>query len=681
MVGISDRFDGRDGALLTFFAGLGAAIAWVLVYQSGSVWLLQMFTPEALMWACGHGFRHPLDASDGMIDFLLHRRVPAFDCSTIAPNIKTGPPGIFFRIQLYLSLSAAGLWRLLGPSQVALAPLAAFLGAAYAAGGYLLSRLFLGRLFSTISALAIATSPVAIGLMFRLRDFSKGPFFLWTIVLLVLAARVRQQGLALWLALAAGAVAGIGYGFRADLAIMFPLGLIFLGLGRVLRLSARAVLMAAYSCSFLLLALPILTVGNVGNAGSLIMQGATEPFRAFLGLRQAPYALGQAYSDELTLSAIAVVERVSRPDWDSREPAPFYGVSQAYVYSNTNLLRWASNFVADFAVQSLKGAGWILGFPALVAVSRGNPDPGAPLRIGLPVTRWQEPVYSLFGKPWMPIIGFIGIVALLTRVASRCRREALALAVLLIGLLIYPAIQFSVRHIFHLEFIWILALLSLLPAIAEWRRLLSVLTGVAIITASVLGVGALAYLALAKFQQLRLTKEFSALLSLPREPVATESQQLASKGLFVRVPVPAAHAGLVSGMPDSMTDKIATIGLQYDVRAGGERMLMTLTGPFCPAGPTTLEFRYDHRPGVWQPLDFKLTAKSGDMIIFPAFYRSTQSFAGVLIPPSHTRCEVRLARLPLTSSLPFVLTAILPPDWRALPLRKEFGYFDVGPPF
>ena len=49
-------------------------------------------------------------------------------------------------------------------------------------------------------------------------------------------------------------------------------------------------LTAAYAGAFLLFALPILTLGNGGNVGTLVMQGATEPFRAFLALRPAPYA-------------------------------------------------------------------------------------------------------------------------------------------------------------------------------------------------------------------------------------------------------------------------------------------------------------------------------------------------------------------------------------------------------
>src|SRR6185437_14824556 len=114
-------------------------------------------------------------------------------------------------------------------------------------------------------------------------------------------------------------------------------------------------------------------------------------------------------------------------------------------------------------------------------------------------------------------------------------------------------------------------------------------------------------------------------------------------------------------------------------RASGERMLLTLSGDTCPAAPVTLQLRYDHRPHVWQPLDSKMTMSRGDWAIFPAFYRATQSFAGVAVPASHASCEVNLFRTPVTYGLPLVMTAVLPPNWRSLPLRKGIGRFDVGP--
>jgi hypothetical protein len=679
-----DRFDRRDAALITILAILGGILAWLLARQTASFFFYQAFTPEALMWACGHGFRHPLSLSPAMVDFLLRRSAPRFDCASIAEGAETGPAGIFFLVQIYLSLAVASLWRLFGPTQLALWPLAALLFAAYATGTYAVARLFFNRAISAVGALALTLSPVAFGMVFALRDFSKAPFILWGMALTVLAARTNTPKRALTLALAAGVTGGIGYGFRSDVAILLPLGIGFLALASRLHVGFRTLAIAVYALSFVLFAAPSLSIGNGGNFGVPVMQGATEPFRAYLGLTAAPYALGHAYSDELTLTAVAAAERPRRPDWDAREPKPIYGFTQAMSYSSANLHDWAANFVADFATQSLKGVGWIVGYPALVAASRralspGTASPGFQPRNTLLLARWWEKAFALFAKPWMPILGFAGMLALLLRVAARHGREALALAGLFLALTGYPAIQFAVRHVFHLEFIWVLALLSLPVALWEWRRLLPVAPPYALSAGAAIGAVAFVYAVLINFQHHRLEEEFSSLLALPRSAIATVRETRDNGIVILRVAVPAAHEALIRSSPDSMNNRINLVGVQNDVRAGGDRLLLTLSGAACPTATATLRLQYDRRPSAWQPLDQTLSVKPGDTVVFPAFYRATQNFGGIVLPASHAGCDANLFRLPLTYGLPLVLTAVLPTDWRSRPLRKDFGEFNVEP--
>lgn len=674
-----DRWQAADSVACGLFVVLGGTVAWLVVLRFGSALFYQMFTPEVLMWACGHGFSHPLPPTHEMVQFLLDRTIPTFNCASIPTNLATGPPGFFFRSQLYFSWIVASLWRLLGPSQTAVAPLAAGLGAAYAAAGFVLARLYLPRVLATLGGTVLVLSPVAIGMVILLRDYSKAPFFLWAIVLLVFAARAYTARRCCALAAFAGAVAGLGYGFRADLGIMLPAGLAFLLIAGHVPLRVRVVTLAAYAAAFLVLAAPMLGLGNSGNAGSLVMEGATEPFRAFLGLRPAPYALGHAYSDELTLSAIAAAERPRHPDWDAKEPSPVYGFSQAYADSMSYMMEWAPNFPADFAAQALKGAAWILGYPALVAVTRTAPSTGFLLHPDLGLAQWQEPVYALFAHPWMPLLGFLGVLAWLQRTAARSSREAWGLAVLLLILTTYTVVQFSVRNIFHLEFIWVIATLSLPAALWEYRRLWRMLPRLSLAAAAVLGSMALAYAALAAVQQQRLTAAFSALLAAKRDSVALMPEPQPDGAVLLRVPVPPSQAALVSGSPDSMTPYIAEVGIQNEVRAGAERMMLELGDSDCPDGLLVLGLRYDHRPDVWQPLDSTLIARRGDIVVFPAFYRATQNFAGVLLPRAAARCSVRLFRVALSRDLPVVLTAVLPQNWMSLALRKGLGRFGVGP--
>jgi hypothetical protein len=191
---------------------------------------------------------------------------------------------------------------------------------------------------------------------------------------------------------------------------------------------------------------------------------------------------------------------------------------------------------------------------------------------------------------------------------------------------------------------------------------------------------AVTYAGLCLIQQRRLTIDFAALLALPRDDLPVEREPQGDGSVLLRVPLTPAQQAMVDGKPDSMTDDIAQMGLEYDVRAMGDRMVMTIDGASCPRAPARVQMLYDRRPHVWQPLDGALIVAPGDIGIFPAFYRATQNFAGVLLPASHAQCDVRLARVPLTHDLPLVLTAVLPPDWRSLPLRKGLGGFSAQSP-
>jgi hypothetical protein len=298
----------------------------------------------------------------------------------------------------------------------------------------------------------------------------------------------------------------------------------------------------------------------------------------------------------------------------------------------------------------------------------------------VPIVRWLQPAYDLLGQSWLPLVGFVGLLALVLRAAARSGREAMGLGALLLVLMFYPAIQFSVRHIFYLEFIWVTAVLSLPCAVWEWCALGKVLPRFLVVAGATLGALAISYFGLAKLQQRLLTTDFSALLTLPREPVRLTTSLLPDGAAMLTVATPPQDAAMVFSTADSMTTHLPEVGIQNDVRASGERMLVTLGGRDCPQTPVRLRLVYSHRPNVWQPFDTSLTTYRGATTIFPAFYRATQNFDGILLPGSHAACTVDLFRLPLSYSLPLVLTAVLPDNWQSLPLRKGLGRYSVNPP-
>jgi hypothetical protein len=193
MLGLEqDRLKRWDGVLLCLFATSEGLLGWLVVLHLGLVFFYQMFTPEALMWACGHGFRHPLTLSPQMMDFLLDRKIASFDCASLLPDAPTGPPGFFIRAQIWLAWPVAVLWRILGLRQPWLRWLPSSLRVTPPEHSSW-HVVFLGRLLAVLATLVISLSPVAVGMICLLRDFSKGPFFLWAIAVLVLAAQASHN--------------------------------------------------------------------------------------------------------------------------------------------------------------------------------------------------------------------------------------------------------------------------------------------------------------------------------------------------------------------------------------------------------------------------------------------------------------------------------------------------------
>lgn len=678
----ANRAHGRTDLLLTFgFALFGAGLGTYVVFKIGSLYFYQFFTPEVVMWACGRGMVHPQELSRPLVEFLLHRSAPSFDCSTLGEIKASGPPGLFLRTQLYLSWLVAGLWRWLGVKQTSLWPLAAALASAYVAGCYAFVRLFLGRLPAVAGTLILALSPIALSAVWNLRDYSKAPFFIWTLVLLFYAIRAEHFKASLLCAGGAGLLLGIGYGFRADLVILLPVGVLFLLFGAQHRrpfLSGRLLAPVLFALVFVSAAYPILRLGNQGGFGTLVMQGSTEPFRSFLGLHPAPYALGWAYSDELTLSAIAAEERPTDPNWDLMEGKALYSVSQAYVRSNRKLADWLFLFPADFAAQAIKSAAWIVGLPALLAPSRAHTDPTGAFWLLVP--GHIRSFYATLGQAWLPIMGIAGLATLLLRIMARSPREAFCAALLFGAILTYPAIQFSVRHFFHLEFFWVLALLSLPAAIMDRRRLMPLMGRFVAMLGAFAAVCVCAYLALVVWQNSTLRQHIDHLLSLHREPIAAETSLASDGSVLLRIPVPEQHQQIISSPMDSMNARIPEFGIAWSARAEADRLLVDVGGPNCPTGDIELGLIYAKRSGVWQPMDSIIVLPRrvpGETVqaLFPAFYRATQNLEAISLPAPHRDCTVRLARIVGNSRLPIVFSMVLKPNWRMDWLRKGVGTF------
>jgi 4-amino-4-deoxy-L-arabinose transferase-like glycosyltransferase len=662
--------------VLLFFV-LGSIPTTMVFLQRSYTFFYQNFTPESVMWACGYGMRHPQLISEQLGAFLLGR-VQSFDCAAIDPNTAFGPIGLFASVQPYLTWSAALLWRLFGVEQSAILPLVTVLAGLSAAGYYVLARLFLGRFLAILAGVVLCLSPVSTEMAIFLRDSSKAPFFLWGVAFLLLALRSDTPRSNLTFATLAGAIIGVGYGFRADLAILVPIGFVVLAVYAVVGLRTHAYRLLApvlFPAAAILAALPLLLQLNIGtNGGSLAIQGASEYFREYAGMGPAGYALAWTYSDELTLSEVAAAERPKVPNWDALDGPPIYDVSEAAKHSTSYLLSWAPLFAADFATQALKSATWVLGFPALF-VRTDPPTIHA-------AAKHLLPLYEFLGKPWMPLVGLAGFVALLWRAHLRSPTEAFCILLLMALLIGYPGIQFSLRHAFHLEFVWVVCVLSLLAVAIRPALLAQPARRFAIMLAAAIGLGALAYAGLVQWQRWVLSEKVAALLSAPREALQTQAQASTDGSVFHALPVSAEHAAIVASEPDAATPNLRWIGIAWAVRAEADRLVVTIGGARCPAGAVKVRLAYEKAADVWQPMDtdLRLTVPSpggSTSAFFPAFYRPTQHFSGIALPASHAECTVGLERISGSSTLPLVMSGEFADRKLKGPLNKGFGSLSV----
>jgi hypothetical protein len=681
----------RKLLLLLFLIGPLPAVAYFL--HHGSTSFQQTLTPEGVLWACGRGLRHPHEIVTPLFDFLAGV-THTLSCGDLGPLSRIGPEGLFAKLQPYFTWSSALLWRAFGVHYVALLPLVFLMYAGYATGAYALARLFLGRGLAVLAALICAWAPLAVGMSIFIRDFSKAPFFVWSIALTILAIRSTDLRRSLLLATASATVVGVGYGFRSDLLALLPIGAAVLAVGvgpasgvprRVLPV-ARLIVAAGYILAATVVSAPVRTQIDVGQVGgTFALQGATEPFRIATGLRPAAYTLGWAYSDELTLSGVAAAERRLDPSWDAEELAhtPVLEMSGALAKSSAHLLGWADVFVADFFAQAIKSAGWVLGLPAFVA--RSGPIPQlatAPDLQSYNPARAVLYAYGMLGHAWFVWVGVLATLAWLYRVYLRSPREALWLFTLLAFLVSYPSIQFAPRHVFHLEAVWVIATLNLLSSWAWLPGSMAAARGFLGYALGIAGLVLFAYLGAVQYERVTLTRELDRLLALPRERVSCSVARQGNGERFLEVPVPPAYAALVHGKRDSLVLESRFVGVRWDVRAAADRLLVTFSGASCPLAKVRLVAHYRHTDLTWQPLDAELslvaTPRAGSLsMLLPAFYRGTQSFAGLVIPKDLDACTVNIERIIGGSRLPLVFTADLQGQALLGPAHKRLGSYSI----
>lgn len=676
-----------DWIIFGLLACVAFGIGGWLVLQTGRAFFYQTLMPSSIVAACGLGWFEPTVVPPALWNFAI-QIAPRFDCALLDGVPLESSIGDSTRVHLYMAWAASTLWSLLGVETRSLWPLAAGLSALYATAGFALGRLFLNRYAAGAIGLLLAVSPLANSVLeTSLRDYAKGPFFLWGLVLLVLALRARRSmGLA-GVAAALGLVIGIGVGFRSDVTALIPIALLILTLGQLrgpVPWLGRGLAVVVFLGVAITLMAP-LRANVQGFLGAIWMQGASEPFRYRLRLAPAPYDLGERYSDELTYSSIGADLRRDDPaGYDARE-GDALARSQTQRLATPYVMGWAPSFVADVTTRALAAAWLTAGLPTLLNPTTPSVqlyDAIYPGRFSL--TQMTAQPMAMISSRWTPVVAVAGLLLLLLRIYARSRREALWFGVVVLLLLGLPSLQFALRHLFQMEALFWLAIMALLTTWPLRHALAAHLRGFAAWCAAIFVAGASIQAGLVILQERMLRERIGAVLAGEGSPVDVTVEPRVEGRLLLRVPVPPAYQDLLDGPFDSAVPAAAHVNF-HTVRAAADRLVIEVGGPQCSTPRLTLRLAYALRPEAWQAKtrDILLVRPAGGWerpisLIVPAFYRASQHFEGIELAAADRNCVISVRRVENAHRLPIVFSAALAPGWEDRPLRLRF-FGSLGP--
>lgn len=622
----------------------------------------------AVMAACGRGFVNPALHSAPALDAFLSERTATFDCGAL------GQPAVipfdnFQVVTRNLFLGAAAIWRLTGVSWPALDNLAATMFGVTLVAAYLVMRFVMGRTLAIVGTLLWSLSPIHLGNVAHLRDYSKAPFFVLTALAMAAAIRVQKPWALVALGAAFGVVQSIGFGMRTDVLLNFVPFLLVLfvaGSGELKKnVPWKAAAALASASLFVILAWPVLTVYNRSEGlWHVSLLGLTTPFDAALNLRRGMYDFGYLYDD-------SYMSTVVQTYWYRTHDGPQVSLHNYMLYSDASKEYYGllvSTFPADFLTRMAGSALHILNLPFTIGYGI------VPLGIG---NRLMTIVEEARATGMLMLSGAGPMIAALLVVLIGMRdRIAACLAFIVLGIwAAYPYLQLQGRHVFHLEIVSIVLLL--------WAAELTVRTAIEIVRErSWLTAGKRAGLSLATLTALVLSGVAGiGLVRLIQQPRARAVFEKYAQAANERVDIRQTDGGAVTHLdaelfePAQSRDRIQQAMLVVELAAG------------CASSDMVVHVRYQ-RIGL-EDIDFSrdvsMTSPAhGSTRAFVPVYSletadgRTSRFAGVDVPAAALRC-VRLSRARAAEKMPLLLDAMLPDDWRSQPIYRRLYLGTVMP--
>lgn len=624
---------------------------------------------SAVMAACGRDFVQPVSEPQAMAEYLAVQR-PSFDCADIPASVVTRAPTPFQEVHKYLMLVVAGMWKLGGVSWAALQPLYGLVLGLTGLAAYALCRSVMGRPLSLVCAALMMLTPLQLFNLPHLRDYIKAPFFLGVLALLVwqiLVARFNKSTVA-WSAVA-GALTGIGMGFRIDIVTLAPLYLLSILVFFPGKLSANLPMKGASALAFILAlvlcAAPAFSnsPSGGGNMPHVLVLGLMEEFDPKLGLAGSFYGLGHHYLDMYASTLLNGYATLGGYTGEAiRYPTPEYEQLGARYYADI-----ATTFPADIAARFLAAAWKILHLPVTAFVTYED--------LYLFYDDFIDPKLWAFTHHWLWDVVVVGVLSsALLIILRHSLRLGIAAMVILLFLAGYPFLQFGVRHYFYLQVVglWLAGFVLQAVAgklgkvwaayrsgsglVAAWGEDSWVRWALAFVQFAVLFVvlPGLVFVGLRAYQSRHTLALFESYASARTQPLAGmerirtgDSLKLAPVGLFPLLNAP------LNGVPKA---RIEFLAADFDQRR-------------CGRDSVHVKYAYEFNSPIY---DFNRRVSLGidqqTRVVFPVFQRDGAfRFTGFEMLLSESPCLVSLTRIADPQKLRLPLAFSFPSNWHELP--------------
>jgi hypothetical protein len=626
-----------------------------------------------VMEVCGRGFVRVLKpAGHPALYGFLTLQTDSFSCDQLDAGIVTAPPDTYQRVSRYFLESAGIIWRVAGISWHSLVLLGGLLFAVSAAAAYVLFRVGVSPPLAFLLTVLFASSAGQLQNLPHLRDYSKAPF-----VIAVIAAggwivsRPWRPATLRALAIAAGAIIGIGLGFRTDLLMMgLPVCLAIVmaapaGDARSIRVKAEA--LTLFAAAFVLSAFPILRGYAAGNnIWHVIVLGLTNPFRAQLNISGTFYSVGPFYNDTYISTTInSYAERVLGA-------TQFLDLaSKEYEVASWRFFREViTTLPGDAMTRACAAITRVLALPADASIG-----PPSYVRSARLLSAYATRT-SLFAGlvPAMPVLA----AAALALLAGISLRVAAWWAFALFFFAGTPALQFDPRHFFHLEVLGWLALGFLVERFLRlllpraWRRehlrSIPARSGRALAFSAVAASAILGTVKVTRaIQDSSVRRMVERYRSADLQPIAISRD--AGTGAMTADAAAVDPAMLAPRGPDVRTTYIVA-----EIDAA------------CAFQSVPLQLKYS---AVAPSVDFSITinvpvgnaATGAAYAYFPVYAdgigdheRPQFALERLTVPPPQSLCLRRLSRVQNLDAFPVLFYLTLTPDWQRKPAHETIRW-------